>query len=201
MLAGVSHDLRTPLTRMKLQLALMKKDSDTESLSQDLNEMEKMLEGYLTFAKGEGDETPESVDMAEMLDRIVAKTRRQGGSVEWPKPVEAQFLKVRPVALDRAISNLIANAAKYAKNIWIVMHADEKFLFLTIDDDGPGIPPHLREDVFKPFYRVEKSRNTKTGGTGLGLSIAQDIIHAHGGEVELQDSPKRGLRVIVRLPL
>jgi two-component system osmolarity sensor histidine kinase EnvZ len=201
MLAGVSHDLRTPLTRMKLQLALMKQDSDTESMSQDLIEMEKMVEGYLTFARGEGDETPQSVDMKVMLDRIVAKVRRQGAVVEWQKPLQPQYLKARPVALDRAISNLIANAAKYAKNIWIVMHADEKFLFLTVDDDGPGIPPHLREDVFKPFYRVEKSRNAKTGGTGLGLSIAQDIIHAHGGEIELQDSPKRGLRVIVRLPL
>ncbi len=200
MLAGVSHDLRTPLTRMKLELEMMKETAPRANLLNDLAEMEKMLEGYLTFARGQGGESTELVDMRALLDRLVANTRRQGGAVQLDAP-EKLTARVRPVALERALSNLVSNACKYAKHVWIAAHAGAEDIEITVDDDGPGIPQDLRDEVFKPFYRLEKSRNPKTGGVGLGLSIAQDIVHGHGGEIHLADSPHGGLRATVRLPL
>lgn len=201
MLSGVSHDLRTPLTRMKLQLAMLKDGRAVEDLRQDLDEMEKMLEGYLTFARGESDETPEMTDLKSMLERVIAKYRRQGGSVQEALPPERVMMKLRPVAMERAISNIVSNACKYAKNVWVSAYGQEGAVEIFVDDDGPGIAAELREEVFRPFFRVEKSRNKKTGGIGLGLSIAQDIVHSHGGEIFLEDSNRGGLRVVVRLPL
>lgn len=199
LLSGVSHDLRTPLTRMKLQLAMLKQDAGTDNIREDVDEMEKMIEGYLTFAKGEGDETPEATDLAPIIDRIAANARRQGTQVEAARP-EKMMIKVRPMAIERAVGNIVTNGGKFADHVWISAEETTQGIHLIIDDDGPGIPQALRADVFRPFFRVEKSRNKKTGGVGLGLSIAQDIVHAHGGRVELQDSPRGGLRVVISLP-
>ncbi len=200
MLAGVSHDLRTPLTRMRLQLAMLKDSSATDNLRLDLDEMEKMLEGYLTFARGEGSEYTVAVDLKTVVDRIVNNSRRQNGDVE--ACYEGEFMvRVRPMAIERALSNIINNACKYAQHVWVDMQSDAEAVEIFVDDDGPGIPEAQREEVFKPFFRLEQSRNQKTGGVGLGLSIAQDIVHSHGGDIMLEQSRKGGLRVVVRLPL
>ena len=202
MLAGVSHDLRTPLTRIKLQLAMMKNVPEVDNLRRDMDEMEKMLEGYLTFARGGGNEETGRVDIKSVLERIVGNSKRQQGSV-----VEACYegrlllLMARPVAVERALTNIVNNACKYAKNVWVDAHEQPEAVEIFIDDDGPGIPEEQRDEVFKPFYRLEKSRNPKTGGLGLGLSIAQDIIHGHGGEIFLEKSNHGGLKVVIRLPL
>ncbi len=204
MLAGVSHDLRTPLTRMKLQLALMPKGSDRDHLEQDIAEMEKMVEGYLAFAKGAGDEPTAVTDLAAIITRIAANAGREGHAVATVLPCDPATLTIRarPVAIERALANLVGNACRFGKNVRIASSLDDDTteLLITIDDDGPGIPADQREDVFKPFYRIEKSRNKKTGGVGLGLSITQDIILGHGGDITLGDSPSGGLRVVVRLP-
>ncbi len=200
MLAGVSHDLRTPLTRMKLQLAMQKDSAGSDELRQDLDEMEKMLEGYLAFARGSGNEPTELVDMRSVLARIAANARRQGADIT-ENYVDHAPLRARPVAIERALGNIVSNACKYATHVRIGLTTEPEAVEITVDDDGPGIPVEQHAEVFKPFYRLEKSRNQKTGGVGLGLSIAQDIIHAHGGEVSLADSDMGGLRVIVRLPV
>ena len=201
MLSGVSHDLRTPLTRMRLELALSKDTKGADNLRQDIDEMEKMIEGYLTFAKGESDEAPEMVDLKSVLDRVVGKVKRQGNDVQETMPEGRMMIRLRPVAIERAISNVVSNACKYAKHVWISAYEQSEAIEIFVDDDGPGIPNELREEVFRPFFRVEKSRNKKTGGIGLGLSIAQDIVHGHGGEIFLEDSNRGGLRVVIRLPL
>lgn len=199
MLAGVSHDLRTPLTRMKLQLAMAPQDPETENLRQDIEEMERMLEGYLTFAKGEGTEAIEMTDLREMLDRIIAKARRQKGVIE-DSLAPRMMIRLRPMAMERAISNVISNACKYAPKVWVNAYEQSDMIVITVDDNGPGIAEELREDVFRPFYRIEKSRNKATGGLGLGLAIARDVIHAHGGEIFMENSNQGGLRVVIRLP-
>lgn len=200
MLAGVSHDLRTPLTRMKLQLAMMKTTPEGDNLRQDLEDMERMLEGYLTFARGEGNEATEMTDIKSILERIVNNARRQGYDVQM-HDADSLTLQIRPVAVERALANIINNACKYAKHVWVTAHEQGEAVEIFVDDDGPGIPAAQRDEVFKPFYRLEKSRNPKTGGVGLGLSIAQDIVHSHGGEIFLEDSNRGGLRAVIRLPL
>jgi len=200
MLAGVSHDLRTPLTRMKLQLAMAKDDETAAHLRQDIDEMEKMLEAYLDFAKGESSEAPEMTDLRTILDRIIGRAQRQGEDIQ-AQMAEKLMIRVRPVATERALANIIGNACKYGKHVWLNAYEQSGALEISIDDDGPGIHENMREDVFRPFFRLEKSRNKKTGGIGLGLSIARDIIHGHGGDIFLEDSNRGGLRVVVRLPL
>ncbi|HYD19318.1 MAG TPA: ATP-binding protein [Patescibacteria group bacterium] len=201
MLSGVSHDLRTPLTRMKLELAMSKDRQGAENLRQDIDEMEKMIEGYLTFAKGENDEAPEMTDLRTVLERVIAKAKRQGHVVQDTLPDTRMMIRLRPIAIERAIANVVTNACKYAKNVWISAYEQSEAIEIFVDDDGPGIAKELREEVFRPFFRVEKSRNKKTGGVGLGLSIAQDVVHSHGGEIFLEDSNRGGLRVVIRLPL
>lgn len=200
MLAGVSHDLRTPLTRMKLQASMMPDGTDKTDLLADIADMQKMVDAYLQFARGEGKEEPQRVDLRIVLERVAETLRRDGGVIEVEGAAEAGLM-LRPVAIERCLTNLIANAVKYAPHVWVDLSRDEMAVTITIDDDGPGVPVALREEVFKPFVRGEQSRNTKTGGVGLGLPIAQDIIHAHGGEIMLEDSPRGGLRVRVELPL
>lgn len=201
MLAGVSHDLKTPITRMKLQLAMMKDLPDVDCFLQDIHEMERMLEGYLAFARGEGDENTEIVGIKSILERIIVKFKRESHDIEYSFDNDL-MIYIRPVAMERALGNIVGNACKYAKKTWVAFSRKEKdILEITIEDNGPGIAAASREDVFRPFFRLEKSRNTKTGGIGLGLSIAQDIINAHGGEIILEDSKKGGLKVIVHLPL
>ena len=200
MLAGVSHDLRTPLTRMKLQLELMPEDEAVTALRQDIHDMERMLEGYLAFARGEGTEKPQPRDLGVLLGEVVSRARRGGAAVELATDGDLR-LPLRPNAIRRSFTNLIDNALRFADQVMVRAHRRGGAVEVTIDDDGPGIPVDQREEVFKPFFRVEASRNPATGGVGLGLTIARDVVRGHGGDILLDDSPKGGLRVRVRLPV
>jgi two-component system osmolarity sensor histidine kinase EnvZ len=200
MLAGVSHDLRTPLTRMKLQLAMMAEDDGVTALNEDVAEMERMLEGYLAFARGEGRENPEPHDVIALLGEAVRQARRKGGTVDLDAEGEFQ-LPLRPSAFLRCITNLLDNAQRYATHVSVRAQKGARGIEVVIDDDGPGIPLNKREEVFKPFFRLEGSRNPVTGGVGLGLTIARDVVRGHGGDIFLGESPSGGLRVRLRLPL
>ncbi len=199
MLAGVSHDLRTPLTRMKLQLAMMKGEGVAE-LQADVADMERMVEGYLAFARGEGGEGAQPTDLGAILEDVVGKLRREGHAVDLVCDHHL-LLPLRPHAIARSLMNLVGNAARYGKHVAVRAARHEDAVEVLIDDDGPGIPAERREDVFKAFVRLEGSRNPKTGGVGLGMTIARDSVRAHGGEVLLEDSPLGGLRVRLHLPL
>jgi len=200
MLAGVSHDLRTPLTRMKLQLAMLNNDSGSEELQTDIVEMEHMLEGYLAFARGEGGEKASLSDISNILSGVVADTKRKGALIDLHS--EGQLMvTLRPSAFKRCLMNIIENALHYAEHVMIRAGTRQDCIEIVIDDDGPGIAETDREDVFKPFFRLEKSRNQHTGGVGLGLSIARDVMRALGGEIALETSPDDGLRVRLRIPI
>jgi two-component system osmolarity sensor histidine kinase EnvZ len=199
MLAGVSHDLRTVLTRFKLELELI--DSpETDAMKKDVDEMARMLEAYLAFARGDSGEQAAPTDMAEFLQELRDDAERHGhnASVVFHG---APTVTVRPAAFKRCLANLVANAARYAKSIEIIGHRDHRYLTVTVDDDGPGIPPAQREEVFKPFLRLDTARNQNEGGTGLGLAIARDIARSHGGDIMLGDCPMGGLRATVRVPV
>ncbi|MDO8608469.1 MAG: ATP-binding protein [Phaeospirillum sp.] len=200
MLAGVSHDLRTPLTRMKLQLAIMGDLDGRAELDEDVAEMERMVEGYLAFARGEGSEQPVATDLPVLVDELVGRFRRQGSTIDLHSEGEI-VMPLRPDAMTRALGNLIGNAIRYGGQVWVRVGCRRAAAEVLIDDDGPGIPPERREEVFKPFTRLEQSRNVGTGGVGLGLTIARDIVRTHGGDLLLEDSPLGGLRARVRLPL
>ncbi|MBT7941907.1 MAG: HAMP domain-containing protein, partial [Alphaproteobacteria bacterium] len=202
MLAGVSHDLRTPLTRMKLQLEMLGGDTvpGAEDLKADITEMEHMLDGYLDFARGEGGEDPRPTDVSALLKDAAAQALRQGGAVDLH--TEGQLsASLRPNAFRRCLTNLIDNAIRYAKHVSVRAGQRGDAIEVTIDDDGPGIAEDQRDAVFKPFYRIEGSRNPGTGGVGLGMTIARDVLRSHGGDIELGDSPNGGLRVRLRVPL
>lgn len=202
MLSGVSHDLRTPLTRMRLELAMLK-GTDPESvheLEHDVDEMEHMLEAYLAFARGEGGEKPVPTDLGHLLDTVVDKARRKGGLIDLHTEGVIE-VPLRPNAMRRCVTNLVENAARYAEHVSVRAGRRKEWLEITVDDDGPGIPEDKRDDVFKPFFRLEASRNPETGGTGLGLAIARDVVRGHGGDIELADAPTGGLRARIRLPL
>lgn len=204
MLAGVSHDLRTPLTRLKLELELLDDNPEAKAMRKDLEDMERMIEGYLDFARGDGQEEPELIDIQTFLEKLKNDAQRQGIAVELD--IDTKFpvsTWLRVNALTRCFANLINNADHYAKQIKISFAADipNQIATIIIDDDGPGIPKESREDVFKPFFRLDDSRNQKTGGVGLGMSIAQDVITGHGGSIVLDDSPLGGLRIVIELPL
>jgi len=200
MLAGVSHDLRTVLTRFKLELALIDDSPEIEAMKKDVDEMARMLEAYLAFARGDLGEASAPTDMASFLDELKLDAERNGhkASVEFHGP---PIVTVRPAAFKRCLGNLVSNASRYARSIAITGHSDHRYLTVTVDDDGPGIPLELREDVFKPFLRLDDARNQDEGGTGLGLAIARDIARSHGGEITLGDSPLGGLRATVRIPV
>lgn len=199
MLAGVSHDLRTPLTRMKLQLAMMPDDGDKSSLEGDVADMEQMVEGYLAFARGQEAEAVETADLSELFHEIINNARRQGTAISLKTPRELS-VSIRPNSFKRCITNLINNGARHATEIWVEVGSDDADVIITIDDDGPGIPKENRDDVFRPFYRLDPSRNMETGGSGLGMTIARDVIHGHGGQIALGTSPVGGLRIEIRLP-
>lgn len=201
MLAGVSHDLRTPLTRMKLQLALLKPQPGLEDLQQDIGEMEHMVEGYLAFARGEGGETGAVTDLAQLLETVTNDARRTDDTRDITlKGAAGCMMLIRPKAIKRCFDNLVSNALRYGNKVLITLELAETAVFVHIDDDGPGIPPDKRQDVLRPFVRLEESRNQDTGGVGLGLTIARDIARGHGGDLMLADSPLGGLRATVRLP-
>jgi two-component system, OmpR family, osmolarity sensor histidine kinase EnvZ len=200
MLAGVSHDLRTVLTRFKLELALIGDSPEVESLKKDVDEMGRMLEAYLAFARGDAGEQSAPTDMAAFLEELKVDAERHGhraSVVFHGHPV----VTVRPAAFKRCLANLVSNAARFANTISITGHRDHRWLTVTVDDDGPGIPAGMREEVFRPFLRLDDARNQDEGGTGLGLAIARDIARSHGGDIMLGDSPLGGLRVTVRVPV
>ncbi len=201
MLAGVSHDLRTPLTRIKLQLAMLGDGPEIEDLKSDVDDMETMIDGYLAFARGEGDEQAVSTDLSALLHEVVSSARRGGATVQAVIDDDLR-MALRPHAMKRCIANLMSNAARHATRIWITAGSSgPRFVEIVIDDDGPGIADEHLGDVFKPFYRIDASRNQKTGGTGLGLTIARDVVRGHGGELRLSRSPQGGLRCQIRMPL
>jgi two-component system osmolarity sensor histidine kinase EnvZ len=200
MLAGVSHDLRTPLTRMKLQLAMMEGKEGAAELAQDLDEMARMIEGYLAFARGEGGEESVKGDLSALLYDVAEGFRRAGAEIDLHCE-EGLVMSLKADAFRRCLNNLIGNAKRYAKHVWVRAGKRGDDVEILIDDDGPGIPAEKREEVFKPFYRLEASRNVKTGGVGLGLSIARDIVRGHGGDIQLEESPLGGLRVRLRMPV
>ena len=200
MLNGVSHDLRTILTRFKLTLALVDQSEDVEDLKRDVDEMARMLEAYLAFARGDTGEAAAPTPLRALLEDLRTDVERQGGQVSAVEVSGAQTATVRPDAFRRCLFNLAANAARHAETIALAGRLEARWLTVTIDDDGPGIPVELREEVFKPFVRLDDARNADAGGSGLGLSIARDIANAHGGDVTLGDSPLGGLRATVRIP-
>jgi two-component system osmolarity sensor histidine kinase EnvZ len=200
MLAGVSHDLRTPLTRMRLALEFLPVGgSAVEELTADVAAMERMVQGYLDFARGEGTEQPRELDLALLLEEAAAAARRDGVDISLALP-ETCLLPLRPDAIRRCVANLLSNARRYGGHIWVTALPVGDGVDVLVDDDGPGIPPAQREAVFRPFYRLDASRNPATGGVGLGLTIARDVARGHGGELTLEDSPQGGLRVRLHLP-
>ncbi|TXH32588.1 MAG: HAMP domain-containing protein [Rhodospirillaceae bacterium] len=200
MLAGVSHDLRTPLTRMKLQLAMMGSTPEIVELKNDVADMERMIGAYLAFARGEGTEQSFPTDLVDVIEEVVTNARREGAKVQLELPEESLVLPLRRDAFRRALANVIGNAHRYARNQHLWLRQTKNGIDIFVDDDGPGVPTDRREDVFKPFFRLEQSRNTETGGTGLGLTIARDILRSHGGDLTLAESPAGGLRAKLRLP-
>ncbi|MBS0185507.1 MAG: two-component sensor histidine kinase [Proteobacteria bacterium] len=204
MLAGISHDLKTPLTRMKLQLALLPESQDTHYLHEDIQEMEFMIKEYLDFVKGEGEEKPILTDVILLVENVIGDIYRTSKKVDIKLDSSIKFplfLEVRPHALRRCFANLLENAQRYAKHVWVSMEIKQGFLLTHIEDDGPGIPESDYENVFRPFMRLEGSRNLSTGGVGLGLTITRDIARAHGGEVILSKSSYGGLKATLKLPM
>jgi two-component system osmolarity sensor histidine kinase EnvZ len=200
MLNGVSHDLRTILTRFKLSLALLERSTEIEALEKDVDEMSRMLEDYLAFARGDAGEAATETDIRALLEELKGDAERQGHQTELEVHGDP-LVVIRPDAIRRLLTNLVSNAARYGDRIAISATHDARYLIVMVDDDGPGIPPDLREDVFRPFFRLDEARNVDSGGTGLGLAIARDIARAHGGDIMLGDSPLGGLRATVRLPV
>ena len=202
MLAGVSHDLRTPLTRMKLQIEMLERTPETRELQDDIQEMERMIDGYLTFARGEGSESLSKINLASLIEEIISTERRDGSVINFVnKSKTIKSVILRPQAIKRAITNLIINSKKYAETVKVEFEYNSEHAIITIDDNGPGIKPEHRDDVFKAFFRLDPSRNTDTGGTGLGLTIAKDIIQSHGGDLLLSEASLGGLRATITLPL
>ena len=199
MLAGVSHDLRTVLTRFRLQLALLPPGAEIEALEADIAEMQAMLEAYMAFARGEGDEEATPTDIADLLRSIQAEADRAGFEVRQSFEGEPQ-VTVRPNAFKRLVGNLVGNACRHADHVAVAARHADGYLFVTVDDDGPGIPETERANVFRPFYRLDEARNQDEGGTGLGLAIARDIARGHGGDITLDSAPLGGLRAVVRIP-
>jgi len=197
MLSGISHDLRTPLTRIKLQLSFIKDKEISKKLSDDVGEMEKMLNEYLQFASSRSAETTKTFDLSELLETTIMKYEKKEITTDISKEV---FLDGRKNLIQRCFGNLIDNAIKYSANIYISLRKLNNNILITIDDDGPGIPENERENVFKPFYKIDKSRGDSKSSVGLGLSIASDIVKSHGGNIKLETSPTNGLRIKVILP-
>ncbi len=199
MLAGVSHDLRTVLTRFKLGVALLGTGPEIEALETDVVEMQAMLEAYLAFTRGDGDEESTATDVAEMLASIQADAERAGFSILQSFEGDPDVI-LRPNAFKRCIVNLVSNAWRFADTVEVSGRHAQGWLTVIVDDDGPGVPEAERENIFRPFYRLDQSRNQDEGGTGLGLAIARDIARSHGGEIKLDTSPLGGLRAVIRIP-
>jgi two-component system osmolarity sensor histidine kinase EnvZ len=204
MLAGISHDLRTPLTRMKLELAMLPQNDETreavQELGGDVQQMEHMISEYLDFARGEGREEAVRVSLRDLAQDVVRDYQRLSADVIFAGGDDVT-MDIRTSGFRRMLHNMIDNALRYGKRCELSLRVAANYCEILIDDEGPGIPEDKRGEVFKPFSRLDPSRNVKTGGVGLGLTIARDIVLAHGGAISLETSPKGGLRVIIRLPL
>ena len=199
MLTGVSHDLRTILTRFKLQLALAGDNPDLHGLNTDVEDMQSMLEGYLSFARGDAEEDVGEVRLSDLFERFAVEAELHDRI--FTSAVDGEdAVMVRPNAFGRLVGNLVSNAMRYAQSVHVEARHRAKWLTITVDDDGPGIPERSRDDVFKPFFRLDEARNLDASGTGLGLAIARDIARSHGGDVTLSDSPMGGLRATIRVP-
>lgn len=204
MLAGVSHDLKTPLTRLKLELTMMGESTDVKALQQDVAEMEHMLNEYLDFARGEGGEESSSTDLAALVSDAAAAAARARDTKDDRLKVTTEsgiVLSVRRQALKRCATNLIDNALKHGRHVDVALRRNGHQVQILVDDDGPGIPEDRREEAFRPFHRLDEGRNLQTGGSGLGLAIARDIARAHGGDITLHKSEMGGLRAAIRLPV
>ena len=203
MLAGISHDLKTPLTRMRLQLAMMPKDADSEAMEADIGEMERMLNEYLEFARGEGAEDSEPVDLSALAEEAISDAARahHDGERIALVGVEPLTVAVKRHPLKRCLINLIDNALKYGRRVEVHLNRAGRSVELSVEDDGPGIPEEQREEAFRPFRRLDEGRNLQAGGVGLGLAIARDIARAHGGDITLDKSALGGLRAVIRLPI
>jgi two-component system, OmpR family, osmolarity sensor histidine kinase EnvZ len=204
MLAGVSHDLRTILTRFKLELAVLGDNPKVHPLKEDVDEMQHMLEDYMAFVKGDGDEQVVPVSIPEVVSATIESVERDRPDSEAEIAMEAvpqNPVRLKPNAFRRLLSNLVGNAARYGTKVRISGEIKDDRLWVYVDDNGPGIPHNERDDAFKPFVRLDNARNLDETGTGLGLAIALDIAHAHGGDIFLEDSPMGGLRAAVKLPV
>jgi two-component system osmolarity sensor histidine kinase EnvZ len=199
MLAGVSHDLRTPLTRMKLALEFLADTDTVAELRHDVAVMQRMVAGYLDFARGEGGEEPEPSDLSALVEDAAAVARRDGADIAVAAP-EQCLLPLRPDAIHRCLANLIGNAWRYGGRIWLTVTPLTDSVAVLVDDDGPGIPPAERENVFRPFVRLDSARSPNNEGIGLGLTIARDVARGHGGDLRLEQAPQGGLRVRLILP-
>ena len=206
MLAGVSHDVRTPLTRMKLELAMMKEGPSIQALKDDVEEMERMLDEYLAFARGQAGEGASETDIGQLLRDIAASAQRKADAKTPEKKVDLTVgddlvVEVRPNAMRRCVMNLVENALRHGNHALVSARQHDDMVEIAVDDDGPGIPAEQREAAFRPFHRLESGRTLASGGVGLGLAIARDIARGHGGEITLAESKLGGLRAVVRLPV
>jgi len=197
MLSGISHDLRTPLTRLKLQLAFLKDKKIEKKMQIDIDEMEKMLNEYLQFSRSQFNEITETIEINKLINELIS--RYEGKKISFSQE-EKIYFDGRINSLKRCFNNLINNALKYGDEINISLKKSVNNIILFVDDNGPGIPNNEKENVLKPFYKIDKSRNESKSGVGLGLSIASDIIRSHGGNLSLMESPQKGLRVKISLP-
>ncbi len=200
LLAGVSHDLKTPLTRMRLELEMMGQPQETEAMRSDIAEMEHMLDEYLTFSRGQGAEAPSEIDLGPLTADIVQGFARSGQEVG-VSSAHGLIASVRRNAIKRCITNLIENALRYGEKAAVRCERDEESIRIVVDDDGPGIPETQIEEAFKPFARLDTGRNLDAGGVGLGLAIARDVARGHGGDIKLGRSPWGGLRATLVLPV
>ena len=198
MLSGISHDLRTPLTRLKLQLAMLNQKNISVKMSNDIDEMESMLNSYLQFAKSQVQEESTATNINNLLEEIM--TEKNNKNLHFTISSEIVFV-ARKNALKRCFNNIIENGLNYATNVYVVITRTTNRVNILIDDDGPGIPLNQYKNVFKPFYRFDESRNLNNSGVGLGMSIAEDIVRSHGGNIELNESKHEGLQVKISLPL
>ena len=197
MLSGISHDLRTPLTRIKLQLTFIKDENISKKLSKDVQEMEKMLNEYLQFASSHSNEKTENFNLTNLIEKIINKYENENIGSNLNKNI---YLEGRKILIERCLGNLIENSIKYAKKVHIKLSKNTQNITIIIDDDGSGIPKNEYNNVFKPFYKINKSRGDSKSSVGLGLSIASDVVKSHGGNILLDKSPQGGLRVKVILP-
>lgn len=200
MLSGISHDLRTPLTRMKLQLEMVQDDDARNELTHDVQQMEHMIQEYLDFAQGESGEEPVELNFNLLIWEVIGEYQRMNAHVQFT-PESEITLRLKPLAIRRVLYNLIDNAIRYGTSCMLHLEQVEQKALLTVTDNGPGIPKEQRDDVFRPFNRLDTARNVNTGGAGLGLTITRDAVQSHGGTITLQESDLGGLKVIVTLPL